>query len=145
MPTVNERQAEFDDVLAQPRLDPSRDGHDHEPERHTRNTHSYANPLPSVGPTPPPARRNSARRPSSPVAIPSVGVHTTKGNDDGDEAVGTEDTSLSRHGLSTGTRNPSQENVIGTEYSRHTDAGMVRVVELPSSYDDLRLQPAHQE
>jgi len=32
----------------------------------------------------------------------------------------------------------SRENEIGMEYVRHTDAGAVRVVELPPLYNDLR-------
>jgi hypothetical protein len=38
----------------------------------------------------------------------------------------------------------SGRGVIGTEYLRHTDAGAVRVVELPPSYNDLEFRPARQ-
>jgi len=34
--------------------------------------------------------------------------------------------------------NPNRGNEIGTEYIRHTDAGTVRVAELPPLYNDLR-------
>ena len=70
---------------------------------------------------------------------------------EGDQAVNEEHAPGSRHGLSMRVRmdgagnvyggsigNRTQENEIGTEYVRHTDAGTVRVVELPPLYDDLR-------
>jgi len=72
------------------------------------------------------------------------------GGGGGDQAVNEEYAFGSRRGLSMRARmdragdvfgssgNPSRGNEIGTEYIRHTDAGTVRVVELPPLYNDLR-------
>ena len=40
-------------------------------------------------------------------------------------------------------RGESRENGMETEYVRHTDAGTVRVIELPPSYNEL--QPLSEE
>ena len=69
---------------------------------------------------------------------------------DGNQAVSEEYAFGSRHGLSMRARmdgagnvygsgeNRNWENEIGMEYVRHSDAGAVRVVELPPLYNDLR-------
>ena len=65
-----------------------------------------------------------------------MGTYTE--NDDGDQLVGGRAGTDGRL-----QRNESRENVMETEYVRHTDAGRVRVVELPPSYNEL--QPLSEE
>ena len=74
------------------------------------------------------------------------------GSDDGDQGVGEKYPFDGRRGLSVRVRmdgdsgrRRSGGNVIGTAYLTHTDAGAVRVVELPPSYIDLRFLPARQD
>ena len=102
----------------------------------------------------PPARHNSSQGPPLPLTIPSVDMHAAGIDDENDEGetVGEEYAFGARRGLSVRVRmegisgrRRSRENVIGTAYLTHTDAGVVRVIELPPSYNDLRFQPAHQE
>jgi len=93
-----------------------------------------------------PARRSPAWSTSSLVPLPSTGVRGDD-DDDGDrnQAVSEEYAFGSRHGLSMRARvdgagnvyGSSWENDIGMEYVRHTDAGAVRVVDLPLLYNDL--------
>ena len=125
--------------------------HNGELEQHSSSVPAY-----TWGPStlpPPPARRNS-RGPPLLLPIPSVGMRAAGSDDENDEGetVGEEYTFGARRGLSVrvrmdgGTgRRRSRENVIGTAYLTHTDAGVVRVIELPPSYNDLQFQPAHQQ
>jgi hypothetical protein len=171
---VDEKRTGLGDVLSQSPSDPSRDEHDQnpgrEPERHAWSAHPYANPLAAANPAPIPARRSSARSPSSPASPSGINVwggdddgdndsdndNRGRGGDgdgdhDGDQAVNEEYAFGSRRGLSIRARmdgagtvygsrgnRSRQQNEIGTEYVRHTDAGVVRVVELPPLYNDLR-------
>ena len=79
-------------------------------------------------------------------------MHAIGSDDNRDQGVGEEYALDARCGLSVRVRKGggsgrrrSRENVIGTAYLTHTDAGAVRVVELPPSYIDLRFLPAHQD
>jgi len=163
VPMVDEKRTELADVLIQSHPDPARDEYDRTPEpdpEHERqpwSAHPYAHPLASVNPAPPPVRRGSARGPSSPgVGVGVWGDDDDSGDRDGDQAVNEEYAFGSRRGLSmraradgaagnvyggsrgNRTRTRTRENELGTEYVRHTDAGAVRVVELPPLYNDLR-------
>ena len=95
-------------------------------EQGASGTHSFANPLVSEAPTQP----NPARIPPSPVIAPSVGMEE---DDDGDQVVGSRARTDGRL-----RRDESRENVMETQYVRHTDAGTVRVVELPPSYNEIQ-------
>lgn len=44
-----------------------------------------------------------------------------------------------------GSESPSREHVIEPAYFAHTDAGEVRVVESPPSYNELPSQSTHQK
>ena len=155
VPVADEKQTELGDVLTQSRLDPSRgEQHDRTPERgpapHPWGAHPYANPLAAVNPPPPPVPRSAARGPSSLVPLPSTGMRGDGDDGEGDEAVSEEYAFGSRRGLSMRARmngvgnvyspigDRTQVNEIATEYIRHTDAGVVRVVELPSMYGELQ-------
>ena len=100
-------------------------------EKGASSTHLVVNPLASVAP----AQPNPAR---TPVTAPRVGIEpmgTYTEDDDGDQMVGSQartDGRLRRDG--------SRGDVMETEYVRHTDAGTVRVVELPPSYNELQPQ-----
>jgi len=152
---VDEKRTDLGDVLTQYRSGLSRDEHDRnserEPERQAWTAHPYANPLASVNPSPTPTRRSPAWSTSSPVPLPSISVRGDDDDDgDGNQAVSEEYAFASRRGLSMRARmggaggvygsreTRGRENEIGTEYVRHTDAGAVRVVELPPLYDNLR-------
>ena len=54
-------------------------------------------------------------------------------DDDGDQVVGSRARTDGRL-----RRDESRENVMETQYVRHTDAGTVRVVELPPSYNEIQ-------
>ncbi len=161
VPMVNEKRTELGDVLTLSRSGSSRGVNDRnpgrEPERHAWSSHPYANPLAAANTTPSPVQRSNARSPSSPAPVPSISVWgddeddgNGNGHGNGDQAVNEEYAFESRRGLSMRARmdgagnvygsrgNRSRENEIGTEYVRHTDAGVVRVVELPPLYNDLR-------
>lgn len=88
-----------------------------------------------------PDRHNSARRPPEPVTRPSVGVHDEEGGEEvrGEYAFESHSRSSSRLSMDGHSeRNRGQPNATGTEYFRQTDAGAVRVVELPPSYNELQ-------
>ena len=115
------------------------------------DAHIYANPSAPVESVPPPAPFNSARQSTSPVPIPSTSGHTTGSDygdvDNRDQAVNDEYEVESRHGLGLrmdgrSGRRRRRESMTQTTYFTHTDAGVVRVVELPPSYHDLQFQPA---
>ena len=63
--------------------------------------------------------------------IEPMGTYTE--DDDGDQLVGGQARTDGRL-----QRDESRENVLETRYVRHTDAGTVRVVELPPSYNQLQ-------
>jgi len=93
-------------------------------------------------PPPRPSRNAVLPRSSSPMILVA---DDDIGDRDGerDQAVSREHVHGSRRGLNMRARMDeagyrTRENEIGTEYVRHTDAGTVRVVELPPLYDDLR-------
>ena len=132
VPLVYRWQISPADVLTQSRSDLPPDEQNGEPEQHVLNPFSDSSAITLVNPAPPLARRDSQRTlPSRP--------------DDGDQMINVEHPSgahqwpnnLARTDGSP-VRNGSRENVIGTEYLRHTDAGAVRVVELPPSYNELQ-------
>ena len=103
-------------------------------EQGASSTHLVANYLASVVP----AQSNPARTPPSPVTAPRVGIEPTgtyTGDDDGDQLVGSRARIDRRR-----RRDGSRGDVMETEYVRHTDAGTVRVVELPPSYNELQPQ-----
>ena len=159
VPMVDEKRTELGDVLNLSRSGSTRDVNDRNPGRgpegHGWSSHPYANPLAAANPTPPPVQRSNPQSPSEPAPIPSISVwgedeDDGDGNGNGDQAVNEEYAFESRRGLSMRARmdgagnvygsrgNRSRENEIETEYVRHTDAGAVRVVELPPLYTDLR-------
>ena len=148
-----------------PRDGPGREReHEHESEHvWSAQPHPYAHPLAAVNPAPLPSRPGSARGPSSPVRTTSPGISARAGagtgahsGADGDQPVSAEYAFGSLRGLSMrarvegaasalgsgsgGNRSRSRENgnERGTEYVRHTDAGAVRVVELPPLYNELQ-------
>ena len=134
-------QAEPREALAQSHLDVTTGQHSEESEQHSSSVPVYSWRLSTL-----------LAPPTSPLSIPSVGMHATGSDDDGDHGVGEEYAFDARRGLSIRVRmdggsgrRQSRENVIGTAYLTHTDAGAVRVVELPPSYIDLRFLPAHQD
>ena len=146
VPTTDEKQTELGDVLSQLHPDPSpRNDHNREPESHPWSAHPYANPLASASPVP-----SSPPPPPPPTASASVRETWGDDNDDGDRAVSEEYAFGSRRGLTMRARmdragnvygsvgDRSRDDEIGTEYVRHTDAGTVRVVELPPLYNDLQ-------
>ena len=162
-PMVSEKRTELGDVLTLSRSGSSRGvndrspGREREPERHAWSSHPYANPLAAANAAPSPVQRSNARSPSSPAPIPSTSAWGEdeddgdgNGNGNGDQTVNEEYAFESRRGLSMRARmdrsgnvygsrgNRSRESEIETEYVRHTDAGLVRVVELPPLYNDLR-------
>ena len=103
-------------------------------EQGVSGTHSFANPLVSVAPTQP----NPARTLPSAVIAPSVGtesMETYSEDDDGDQLVGGRTRADGRL-----RRDESGGGVTETRYVRHTDAGTVRVVELPPSYNEIQPQ-----
>jgi len=153
---VDGRQTEHVDVLTQPRSHPPPGEHNREPEQHASSAHSRADPLVSIDPGPPPDRQNSTRRQPSPVTIPGSVVHTTQREDEdsggGPQTVSREVALDTRNGLrirrgmdEDSTRRWSQENVVPIAFFTHTDAGEVRLVELPPSYHDLQFQSTRQE
>ena len=62
-----------------------------------------------------------------------MGTYTE--DDDGDQLVGSRARTDGRL-----RRDERRESVMETRYVRHTDAGTVRVVELPPLYNELQLQ-----
>jgi len=89
------------------------------------------------------------QRPPPPNIIPITDVHIS-GRDD--QVVSDESAVGSHLGPSIGIRIDggsrrcrSRENVIETAYFTHTDAGAVRVVELPPSYNELPSQSTHRQ
>ena len=153
---VDGKQTEHIDVPAQSRSHPPPSEHNREPEQHASRAHSRTDPLASIDPGAPPDRQNSTRRQPSPVTIPGICVHTTQGEDEdrggGPQAVSQGVALDTRNGSSVrgGTygdsaRRWSQENVAPTAFFTHTDAGEVRLVELPPSYRDLQFQSTPQE
>ena len=146
-------------------LNPEREPDQREPEQHPWSAHPYANALAAVNyvpHAPMPDQRGSVWSPSPPPPS-GVGVWGGDGDGDdsrdgdGDQAVNEEYAFGSRRGLSLRARMDRAGNVYGgsrggnrsrdededeseiaTEYVRHTDAGVVRVVELPPLYHDLR-------
>ena len=101
-------------------------------EQGASSTHLVANPLAPVAP----AQPDPARTPPSPVTAPRFGIEpmgTYTEDDDRDQLVGGQARTDARL-----QRDESRENVMETRYVRHTDAGTVRVVELPPSYNQLQ-------
>jgi len=73
--------------------------------------------------------------PLSLVTTPSVSMEPTgtdDGDDDGDQLVGGRARTDGRP-----RRDEGWEDVMETQYVRHTDAGAIGVIELPPSYHDL--------
>ena len=106
-------------------------------EQGPSSTHLVANPRVSSAP----AQPDPAQTPPLPVTAPRVGIEpmgTYTEDGDGDQLVG-------GRGRTDGRlqRDESRENGMETEYVRHTDAGTVRVVELPPSYNEI--QPLSEE
>jgi hypothetical protein len=154
------RTTELDDVLIQSQ---SRNEHNRtrvparapaQEEEHAWSAHPYANPLASVNPTPPPppslrsTGTSTGRGLSSPVHNPGSNGDRD-GDGDGDQAVSEEYAFGSRRGLSMQAKldgagsafsNRSRENEVEveTQYIRHTDAGVIKVVELPPLYHDVQ-------
>ena len=133
-------QTERREVLAESHLNASTGQHNGESEQHSSSAPAYTWRLSTL-----------LAPPTSPLPIPSVGMHAI-GSDDGDQGVGEEYPFDGRRGLSVRVRmdgdsgrRRSGGNVIGTAYLTHTDAGAARVVELPPSYIDLRFLPARQD
>ena len=92
-------------------------------------THLSASPLPSVAV----AQPSPARTPPSPVTPPAIVTESTGTDDEddtGDQPVSDRTRTDGRHG--------GRRNVIGTEYVRHTDAGVVASPGLPPSYNELQ-------
>ena len=87
----------------------------------------------STHPSAAPVQRNPAWRPPSLVTIPSVSMEPT-GTGDGDDA---RDQLVGGRARTDGRprRDGGRGDVIETQYVRHTDAGGVRAVEPPPSYD----------
>ena len=112
-----------------PLVSPSTDG-----EQGASSTHSFTNTLASVAP----AQPNPAQAFPAPVTASGIGMEPRGTNNHGDdgEQLGSGRARTDGHLQGDGSR----ENVIGTEYLRHTDAGAVRVVELPPSYNELQPQ-----
>ena len=153
---VDGRQTEHVDVLAQSRSHAPPSEHNREHEQHASSAHSRADPLASNDPGPPPDQRTSARRQPSPVTIPGIGVSTTQREDEdsggGSQAVSQEVALDTRNGSSfrggmdgDSERRWNQENVATTAFFTHTDAGAIRLVELPPSYRDLQFQSTPRE
>ena len=132
IPPVDRGQINSADVLAESRSDLPPGEQNGEPEQHVLSTVSDSTAITVVNPTPPLARHDSQRTPPA-------------GPNDGGQIVNMEHTSEAHQSPNNQARtdgssgsNGRRENVIGTEYLRHTDAGAVRVVELPPSYNELQ-------
>ena len=140
VPGADEKRTELGDVLARSRSQ----AHAPRDERawaHEPQPHPFANPLAAVSPRPPPA---------SSLLSTSISVlgddDDGEGGQDQDQAVSEEYAFGSRRGLSMRARmngvgggySPQQVNEMETQYIRHTDAGVVRVVELPPMYGELQ-------
>ena len=147
VPGADEKRTELGDVLARSRSQ----AHAHaprderawtpEPQPHPWRAHPFANPLAAASPRPPPAS-----------SLPRTSISVLGDDDDGeggqdqDQAVSEEYAFGSRRGLSMrarmngvgGVYSPQQVNEMETQYIRHTDAGVVRVVELPPMYGELQ-------
>ena len=91
--------------------------------------HLSASPLASVAV----AQPKPTRTPPPPVTPPAVVTEPTGTDDENntrDQPVGDRARTDGRHG--------GRRNVIGTEYVRHTDAGVVASPGLPPSYNELQ-------
>ena len=95
----------------------------------------------SIYPVPAPARRSSARRPTSPVPAPSTSPTGRDSYEDDEDDIHRLNTRGWMDGVA-GSRQ-SRENLIRTAYFTHTDAGAVRLVELPPSYNGLQVRSMH--
>ena len=145
-PTANEKQPEPVKPMSL----------DERPPDHTSGAHSYINSTTSLYPVPLP-RRSTARRAASLVPTSGVSVYPTvresyEEEDDDGQAVREAYAVEFRHRLSSRARmergtgsGRSSERLIQTAYFTHTDAGHVRLVELPPSYNGLQVQPTDQE
>ena len=151
-PTGNEKYTRPTDTVLRPRSDPSPN------ERVQDNAPSYSDPLSSVYPVPPPAHRSSVGRRTGLVPTSSITAYPTERDsyeddgDDGGQAVREGHAFESRHRVDTrgrvdggSGRRRSRENLIRTAYFTHTDAGEVRLVELPPSYTGLQFQSSTQQ
>jgi len=141
---VDERLTWPVDDLGQSPSDPPPQG------QHTSKAHSPANHLASANPALRHIRRSSARRPLSQVEVHNEVVYTTRRGTDEEEAVSEEHAVGPPRWLGIGARvgrsSPMpqiQERVIPPTYFTHTDAGEVRVVELPPPYNELQWQSTH--